>query len=155
MMRRSKLYTYGFLIASLFFLASCGEKPMFDQVYNFNNSTWTKEDTVKFVVPVSDTLTNHDFILSLRTTKEYLYSNLWIYVMVTAPDGSTSKMAQKFPLANPDGSWIGRVTGTLVESRLRFDSKAFPVKGDYVFMLTNATQEEEIPYVMDIGLRIE
>lgn len=136
-------------------LQSCSDGAYYDQVHNFEDKSWDKSDTAIFKVDVQDSLTNHDFILSLRTTTGYLYSDLWVYIMVTAPDNTTSKVAQKIPLARPDGSWIGRVSGTLVESRLRFDSKVFPINGEYVFMITNATQEESIPYVMDIGLRIE
>ncbi|RYM35802.1 hypothetical protein ERX46_02060 [Brumimicrobium glaciale] len=137
------------------FLQSCGEQPYFDQVHNFDDKSWDKKDTAIFIVDVQDSLTNHDFIISLRTTTDYMYSNLWIYVWVTAPDGSTSKVAQKIPMARPDGSWVGRVSGSLVESRLRFDSKPFPIKGEYVFKMVNATQEKSITDVMDIGLRIE
>jgi gliding motility-associated lipoprotein GldH len=137
------------------FLQSCGDKAFFDQVHSFDDNAWDKRDTAVFKVEVQDSVINHDFILSLRTSTDYLYNDLWVYIMVTAPDGTTSKVAQKIPLARPDGSWIGRVSGTLVESRLRFDSKPFPINGEYVFKITNATQEESISDVADIGLRIE
>ena len=153
-MKAIRLSSFLFL-AVLFALQSCNEKTIFDQVYDFKDNTWTKADTVSFALNVEDTITKHEFIISLRTTKSYLYNNLWMYILVTAPDGSTSKMAQEIPLAHPDGSWTGRVSGTLVESRVRFDSKAFPIPGDYVFKFVNATQEDEIPYISDIGLRIE
>lgn len=136
-------------------MQSCSDNALYDQVYDFKGNTWSKADTAVFTVEVTDTLTNYDFILSLRTTKEYLFSNLWIYIMVTAPDESTSKVAQKIPLANPDGSWVGKISGSLVESRLRFDSKSFPIKGEYIFKITNATQDEAIDEIVDIGLRIE
>lgn len=136
-------------------LQSCGEKPYFDEVYSFDDTSWDKIDTATFKVEVQDSLRIHDFVLSLRTSKEYMFSNMWVYISVTAPDGSTSKVAQKIPMAAPDGSWLGKVSGALVESRLRFDSKPFPLKGEYVFRIMNATQDESIPHVMDIGLRIE
>lgn len=135
-------------------IQSCKDNTLFDDIHNFKGGTWAKGDTAVFKVDVQDTL-NHDFILSLRTTTQYEYSNLWIYVMVTAPDSTTSKVAEKIPLAYPDGSWIGRVSGSLVESRLRFDSKSFPIKGEYIFKITNATQQDEITDIQDIGLRIE
>lgn len=150
-----KIFSFIIILGFLFVLQSCGEQPYFEEVYSFDDKSWDKKDTAVYVVDVQDTVMTHDFILSLRTSTDYLYSDLWIYIMVTAPDGSTSKVAQKIPMARPDGSWIGNVSGTLVESRLRFDSKPFPLKGEYVFKLMNATQEKSIPHVMDIGLRIE
>jgi|SRR5690554_4873708 len=149
-------WTYFILgIVMIASLQSCNDGAFYDQVYSFDDQSWDKKDTAFFRVDVQDTVTNRDFILSMRTTKDYLYSDLWVYIMITSPDKTTSKVAQKIPLAHPDGSWIGRVSGTLVESRLRFDSKPFPIKGEYIFMITNATQEESIPHVVDIGLRIE
>lgn len=155
MKRAVRLFSFITGIVMLTFLQSCGDKAFYDQVQSFDDKSWDKKDTAVFKVDVQDSILNRDFILSLRTSTDYLYSDLWVYIMVTAPDGTTSKVAQKIPLARPDGSWIGRVSGTLVESRLRFDSKPFPIKGEYVFMIANATQEESIPNVLDIGLRIE
>ena len=155
MKRAIKLISLTAVLGMLTFLQSCGDDAFYDQVHSFDKNTWGKADTAIFKVDVQDSVINRDFILSLRTTTEYLYSDLWVYIMVTAPDGTTSKVAQKIPLARPDGSWIGRVSGTLVESRLRFDSKPFPIIGEYVFKVCNATQEDLIPYVADIGLRIE
>ncbi len=140
------------LIGVLF--QSCKDNTLFDDVHDFENGTWSKKDTAVFKINVQDTI-NHDFILTVRTTTQYAYSNLWIYIMVTAPDSTTSKVAEKIPLAYPDGSWIGRVSGSLVESRFRFDSKPFPIKGEYIFKITNATQQEEIENIQDIGLRID
>lgn len=136
-------------------LTSCGDKAIYDQTYSFDDKSWDKGDTAVFKVDIQDTLQIYDFMLTLRTTKNYLYSNLWIYVEVDAPDGTTSKVAEKLPLANPDGSWIGRVSGTLIENKIRFDSKHFPLKGEYVFKITNATQDESISEILDVGLRIE
>lgn len=150
-----KKFLFVFLIGASLVLQSCNNNVLYDKSHSFKNTTWTKGDTAIFKVEVQDTISKYDFILSLRTTKEYLYSDLWTYIFITAPDGTTSKVAQKIPLAHPDGSWTGRVSGTLVESSLRFDSRNFPLKGEYIFKLSNATQEEEIPFVEDIGLRIE
>lgn len=155
MKKTSRLISFIGGVSLLLLFQSCGDNAYFDNVYDFENQAWSKGDTAVFEVDVQDSVKIHDFILSLRTTKEYQYNNLWVYIMITAPDGTTSKVAQEIPLARPNGAWIGKVSGTLVESRLRFDSKPFPIKGKYVFKVVNATQEETIDEVLDIGLRIE
>lgn len=136
-------------------LSSCGEQAYYDDVYSFDDESWKKMDTARFEVPVDDTSNRFQFSLSLRTTTEYEFSNLWVYIMSTAPDGSTSKVAQKLPLARHDGSWIGTVSGTVVQTEVKFAAKHFPLKGDYTFELVNATQQESIENVLDIGLRIK
>lgn len=154
MKRTHNYFSFLILLGIVVLFQSCNNNAVFDNTYNFKNATWSKNDTAVFKVNIQDTLT-HDFILTLRTTTEYSYSNLWIYIMVTAPDSTTSKVAEKIPLAHPDGSWIGRVSGSLVESRIRFDSRPFPIKGEYIFKISNATQQKEITDIEDISLRIE
>lgn len=153
---KKNLSSFSFLILLTVALLSqsCKDNTLFDDIHDFDNGTWSKKDTAIFKVDVQDTL-QHDFILTVRTTTQYEYSNLWLYIMVTAPDSTTSKVAEKIPLADRDGSWLGRVSGSLVENRFRFDSRSFPIKGTYIFKLSNATQQEEIAEVEDISLRIE
>lgn len=143
------------LTTTLIVLSSCGEQAYYDDVYSFEDEQWDKTDTAVFKVPVEDTTYRFKFSISLRTTTEYAYSNLWVYILSTAPDGSTSKVAQKLPLARPDGSWIGNESGTVVQTEVSFAAKHFPLKGDYKFELLNATQQESLDHVLDIGLRIK
>jgi len=144
-----------FFLSGIFIIQGCSETAFYDDTYSFDDLEWNKGDTAVFTIDVNDTISHYDFLLTLRTTTEYQYSNLWVYIYSTAPDESTSKIAQKVPLARPDGSWMGRKSGTVVESRLRFDSNTFPLKGEYSFKIVNATRKETISNVLDIGLRIE
>lgn len=64
-------------------------------------------------------------------------------------------MAQRIDIANPDGSWKGRVSGSVVENRLHYKTNAFPLEGQYVFQIIQAVEEAEIKDVLDIGMRIE
>tara|TARA_B100000508_G_scaffold137355_1_gene131628 strand:+ start:153047 stop:153520 length:474 start_codon:yes stop_codon:yes gene_type:complete len=152
--RNNVFLTLGLLVLTIA-LNSCGEKAYYDDVHSFDDESWDKSDTASFSVSVDDTTNLFQFNLSLRTTTEYEFSNLWVYVLSTAPDGTTSKVAQKLPLARPDGSWIGNVSGTVVQTEVKFAAKHFPLKGDYQFDLINATQQESVDHVLDVGLRIK
>lgn len=155
-MRKSRTLTYlSLALFSLLFMTSCGDQAYYDKAYSFENNNWSETDTAHFEVDVDDTVQPFNFVLTLRTTTQYQYSNIWVYVISEAPDSTKSKVAQRIPLARPDGSWIGRVSGTIVESKLRFDSKTFPMKGKYTFDIVNATQQESIEEVLDISLRVE
>jgi gliding motility-associated lipoprotein GldH len=136
-------------------LTSCGEQAYFDEAYSFEDNSWSETDTAHFEIDVNDTIQPFNFIITLRTSTQYQFSNIWVYVIAEAPDSTKSKVAQRIPLARPDGSWIGRVSGTIVESRLKFDSKPFPIKGEYSFDIVNATQQERLDEVLDISLRVE
>lgn len=155
-MRKNRTITYLSLAFILMLaLTSCGEQAYFDEAYSFEENSWSETDTAHFEIDVADTIQSFNFIMTLRTSTQYEYSNIWVYVISEAPDGTKSKVAQRIPLARPDGSWIGRVSGTIVESRLKFDSKPFPMKGIYSFDIANATQQESLDEVLDISLRVE
>ena len=155
-MRKNRVIVYlSLALVSILGLTSCGEQAYFDEAYSFKNSSWSETDTAHFEIDVDDTIQPFNFIMTLRTSTKYQYSNIWVYVISKAPDGSKSKVAQRIPLARPDGSWIGRVSGTIVESRLKFDSKPFPIKGKYTFDIVNATQQKELDEVLDISLKVE
>jgi gliding motility-associated lipoprotein GldH len=144
-----------FFCASILALfSSCGDAAYFEAVHNFDDTRWDKTDTAFFEIEVDETKGNYEFSLSLRTTTAFNYSNLWVYIESTAPDGTTSKVAQQLPLARPDGSWIGNVSGTVVQTEVKFAAKAFPLEGHYTFKLMNATQQAYIDHVLDIGLTI-
>jgi len=154
--RKNKTLAYlSLALVSLLVLTSCGEQAYYDEAYSFEDNNWSETDTAHFEIDVDDTIHPYNFVLTLRTTTQYQYSNIWVYIISEAPDSTRSKVAQRIPLARPDGSWIGRVSGTIVESKLRFDSKTFPMKGKYTFDIVNATQQENLEEVLDVSLRVE
>lgn len=152
MIKRSNFFL--FIVLTGLILSSCSDDAMFDQVESFENKTWTQEEEIVFEVDVEDTVQAFDFEITLRTTTDYAYSNLWVYISSKAPDDVTSKVAQRINTARPDGSWIGKASGTIVESKLIYRTQSFPFKGKYIFTIEQATQEENIKNVLDLGMRI-
>ncbi len=135
-------------------ISACSNDTLFDQVEVFDENSWKQGEQVVFEVEVEDTLRPFDFEITLRTTTDYRYSNLWVYIYSKAPDGVTSKVAQRINIARPDGSWIGKASGTIIENKLIYRTQAFPFKGKYTFTIEQATQQNVISEVLDIGLRV-
>lgn len=144
---------FGLVILVVF--SSCSEQVFFNQTHDFKQSKWTDQDTAVFVVDVDNTAINYNFLLTLRVSKKYKYSNLWVKVITIAPDGSESVLAQRIDVANADGSWKGLVSGSVVENRLHYKTNAFPLVGEYTFKLIQAVEQPVIDEVLDIGMRIE
>lgn len=152
-MKRKTIKYVLFWLLPLSFM-SCGEQAYFDSAYSFDDKTWYESDTAVFQVDVMDTLQEYDFVLTLRNTTDYKYSNIWVNIATTAPDQTTSVIAQRINLAAADGSWLGRVSGTVVENRLHYRTNSFPLKGLYEFKINQAVQQDVINEVLDISLRI-
>jgi gliding motility-associated lipoprotein GldH len=153
--KKNNIFIICFVAVLAAVFSSCSDQSFFDQTYDFKNTVWSEKDTATFIVDVENTEINYNFFLTLRTTKNYKFSNLWVKVIVKAPDDSKSVMAQRIDIANPDGSWKGRVSGSVVENRLHYKTNAFPLEGQYVFQIIQAVEEAEIKDVLDIGMRIE
>ncbi|MGB0932709.1 MAG: gliding motility lipoprotein GldH [Lishizhenia sp.] len=141
------------LILGLFF-TSCGERPLYTEVFSFEDKVWTEKDTASFEVNITDTTTQYQSTLYLRTTTDYLYNNLWVYVDITAPDSITSRVAYPITVAQADGRWVGDKSGTIVNNKLTFGATAFPMKGKYTYKISKAVNQKQIENVLDIGLTI-
>ena len=58
-------------------------------------------------------------------------------------------------ITNPDGSWAGKKTGTVVETQLVFNRRKLPKKGTYYFTLEQGITMESLGEVLDIGLKVD
>ena len=146
--RRSKAV----VLLSLAFLISCESAPTFEKSYVFENKEWKQDVKPSFIVDIKDPSKEYDFVLTLRTTTEYKYSNLWIYMNTKTPNGEKAREPFEIKITNPDGSWIGKKTGTIVENSLNFKRRKLPLKGKYTFILEQGITESKIDQVLDIGL---
>ena len=151
-MKKLSLYI---LISSVLILVSCGEQPLFEKVYSFENHVWEQDVKPVYDVEVNDETKAYNFTLSLRTTTDFKYSNLWVFMKTESPDGLIAREPIEILITNPDGSWIGNKTGSIVETPLYFKSMILPMKGKYTFTLEQGITESEVKEVLDLGFRVE
>jgi gliding motility-associated lipoprotein GldH len=135
-------------------LFSCQESPTFEKTYAFENNHWEQKVKPQFVVDIQDTTKSYNFTLTLRTTTDYKYSNLWVYMSTKTPDGKKAREPFEIKVANPDGSWAGKKTGTIVEHTLNFNQRKMPLKGSYTFVVEQGVTNQSIDEVLDIGLLV-
>lgn len=135
-------------------LSSCDDKPYYDKTYAFEGKVWNQRNMPKFVVPIKNTNQLYDFILTIRTTTDYKFSNIWVFLNTTTPKGIKAREPFQIRMANDDGTWIGSKTGTIVENKLLFKRRKFPDKGYFKFVVEHGITEKNIHEVLDIGLRV-
>lgn len=147
-----------FVLSSLFgmlLLVSCSEAPFYEKVVSFKDSSWTLAQKPKFEVVIEDTTILYDFVVTLRTTTDYKYSNIWFFWTTKTPNGESVREPFELKTNNPDGSWIGKNSGTIVENQLHFRQRKMTPKGKYTFTLEQAVTDSKLDEVLDIGLKIE
>lgn len=138
-------------------LASCDGSIYYDESRSVNEHGWLPQDTLTFDVDVDDTVHLFNFLVEVRNSVEYPYSNTFLFINTTFPDGSVAYDTMECPLADPEGRWLGKRTGRYVDARyrLRGGSARFPMTGHYRFAVTNGMRDSAISGIKDVGLRVE
>jgi gliding motility-associated lipoprotein GldH len=143
------------LAISLFLLASCGKDAMYDNTKRIPRGVWNKEETVRFEVPVTDTVHPYRFYLNVRHSTDYRYSNVYFFINTVFPDGKKARDTVECILAQPDGKWIGKgISGTRDNQILLRVGLRFPMKGTYLFEFEQAMREDTLNGISDVGLRL-
>ncbi|TNF47470.1 MAG: gliding motility lipoprotein GldH [Bacteroidetes bacterium] len=144
-----------FLLVSAVSLTSCDEAPVYEKVYSFEDKNWDQQQKLNFKVDIKDIDQEYDFIITLRTTTDYNYNNLWIFLNTITPSGQKAREPFEIKVTNPDGSWAGIKTGTVVEFPLKFKSRKLPEEGVYTFVIEQGITATEITEVLDLGFRVD
>jgi len=142
-------------VVLVIFLFSCDDASFYTKSYSFNNNTWERSVKPKFIVEIKDTKHLYDFIVTLRTSTSYKYNNLWIFLNTTPPNGLSVREPFEIKTCYPDGSWIGKKTGSIVEHTLIFKRRKVPSRGKYKFVLEQGITEKLIDEVVDISFEVK
>ena len=138
-----------------FLLAACGTDAYYDKSFTFAGHKWEQKVKPSFVVDFKDTSKLYDFVLTLRTTEDYKYSNIWIFLNSKPPVGESVREPYEIKTTYPDGNWIGKKTGSLVEHQLISKRRKLPFKGKYTFTVEQGITQKSVDEIMDISFRVE
>ena len=144
-----------FMFFGVLVLSACGEAPFYEKAYSFENREWKQDVKLKYEVDFQNIEKEYDFTLSLRTSTDYKYNNIWVFMKTETPDGTTAREPFELKITNPDGSWIGEKSGSIVTTSLYFKRRKMPVKGKYTFTLEQGITDSKIDEGHDLTLFIE
>ena len=136
---------------------SCGNKNViFDESVIIPNASWDNQELPYFDVEVEDTLSAYSFYLNIRHLENYRYSNFYMFLHTTFPNGSQTHDTVEIVLAYPDGRWVGSGTGSMRNNNILLnDNLYFPLKGNYRFEIEQAMREPVLEGVTDVGICFE
>ena len=142
-------------MVALLMLAGCMPASVYEKSHVFKNNVWKQQVKPEFNVDIKDTSKAYSFVFTLRTTTEYKFSNLWVYLNTTTPTGEKAREPYEIKVTNAEGSWLGKKTGTVVETSISFKNRKLPQKGRYHFVLEQGITERFVDEVLDISLLVE
>ena len=137
------------------FFASCGNGSYNERTI-LPNAEWAQENRVSFDIAVSDSTCGYVFGLDVRHLENYRYSNLFVFLHTTFPNGNITHDTIECTLAMPDGRWIGKSSGSMRDLHIPLnESLRFPLCGNYHFEIEQAMREPVLKGITDIGIFIE
>jgi gliding motility-associated lipoprotein GldH len=144
------------LLLCVLFFSSCDNKRVFEQNQAIPENGWAESNIVKYNVDIKDPSTPTNFYINVRNADGYPYNNLFLFIKTTFPNGKMSNDTLECVLADEKGKWLGSGVGDLYDNQIPFKKNVrFPLAGIYTFEIEQGMRSENIPLIMDVGLRIE
>jgi gliding motility-associated lipoprotein GldH len=153
-----KKHNTKFLIVLLtaFGFYACDRDKIYESNVTIPQHGWHRSEQVRFEVDITDTVTLCNVYVNVRNNNDYKYMELWLFIDVHSPLGTVERDTTKIMLADYRGKWLGHGLGSKFDTRLEFRKNVrFPVPGTYTFRYEQATRDEPLTGIEDVGLRIE
>lgn len=127
------------------------------------SARWEQNHPVVFSLVAPDTIKTYQWYIVLRNNEEYPFSNLHLISSLEQPNGTVLVDTLTYQMAFPNGEWMGKNSGSLVENKLWYlEDYKFPLSGTYTLSLRQAMRRagnvsplEALEGITDIGYSIE
>jgi gliding motility-associated lipoprotein GldH len=151
-----------FLLGGVLFIA-CNNNAVFSDYKTMPNAKWGKNEKVSFTFQEPDTTSLHNLYVHIRNNNQYPFSNLFLIVNMSFPNGNNITDTLEYEMAKPNGEWLGKGFASIKESKLWYkENISFPVSGDYTIDIQHAMRKngvvegvDTLEGVTDVGFEIE
>ena len=144
------------LLLSILSLISCDTARVFEQNTRIPDGVWERENIVVFDLMVEDTISSYNLYINVRNANLYPMSNLYLFITTTAPSGHTIRDTVEVILADEKGKWLGSGLGDIWDLQQPYKQNIrFAQSGQYTFQYEQGMRAERLPFVLDVGLRVE
>lgn len=136
--------------------ASCDKDVVFSKYEKLPEEGWRTENKLSYEVDIADGNALNNVFLTVRHADSYPYSNLFVFVTTTYPDGKMSVDTCELILANKKGEWQGDGAGDIWDNKIPLKKNVrFPQTGKYKFTFEQGMRSNPLPLIMDFGMIIE
>ncbi len=150
---RSSILIAGIMLAVI--TLSCDRNTLFSENYRIDDRQWSMYDPARYTCTIGDTVSTFNIDLSVRTSTDYPYRNMYLFIVTTFPSGTTVTDTLQAMITNERGMWLGRGAGDLRELTIPYKSNVFfPEEGEYYFTIIHGMRDTILKGVYDMGIRI-
>lgn len=157
MKKRFEVYRLRFtVVAILFLFIACDSNRIFEKNIDIPDYSWDVKNKISFDVNIDDTVSQHNLYVNVRHTSQYKYANFYLFIVIKFPNGKFAKDTFGCVLSDQNGKWKGDGMGDIWDNQILWKPNVkFPLKGKYTFEYEQAMRTEQVPFIMDVGLRVE
>ena len=149
-------YILLFFVTLMFVFNACQNNGVYENYVEIPGHKWHKEHVASFEVEISDSLQMHNIYVNIRNTGKYPFSNLWLFVKQTDPDGKLIEDKFECHLADDTGDWFGSGFGDIFDLQVLYKpSVVFTRPGTYLFEIRQGMRGDFLPGIVNVGLRVE
>jgi gliding motility-associated lipoprotein GldH len=143
-------------VVACLLLSACNKNVLYTEYRKFDNEQWFAKDKAVFEVDIKDNTSLNNVSLMIRHADAYPYSNMFLFLETTYPDGKTVVDTMEVIMANSKGEWLGSGAGDIFDLKVPIKRNVkFPLTGKYKFSFQQAMRTDPLPLVMDFGFEIE
>jgi gliding motility-associated lipoprotein GldH len=155
MLAMRKYITVSCVMLCLAFM-SCNKNVVFSEYTKIPEEGWKTANKLSYTVDITDNKPYHNVFLTVRHADSYPFSNLFVFLTTTYPDGKKSVDTLECILANKKGEWQGDGAGDLWDNKIPLKQNLmFPQAGKYTFTFEQGMRQDPLPLIMDFGMVIE
>jgi len=137
-------------------LPACNTNRFFSQTHRIPDGNWKTTEKVIFSVNISDTSKRYSLYINIRNDVNYPFANIFMFLDTRFPDGRIARDTVECQLADYDGRWLGKGSGSIRYNRFLFQKGIrFRQNGPYTFTFEQAMRSGELNGIRDVGLEIE
>lgn len=153
---------YLFFVLAITLLTSCNSNVVISEYRSLNGASWNRDEVLKFSFSEVDTIHAYDMFINVRNDNTFPYSNLFLITSLTTPEGEVLQDTLEYNMALPDGTWLGKGSGSLKENKLWYkENIVFPNSGVYTLEVSHAMRKNgnvqgviSLEGITDVGLEI-
>lgn len=147
---------YCFVFFAIIIFASCDSKRVFEENKEIPDGIWNRSNMVSLETQITDINQAYNVYINIRNAGTYQFNNVFIFFTTHFPNGKMSKDTVECVIADQTGKWLGSGLGDIWDNQILFKKNVrFPIAGKYNFDFEQGMRDDNLPFIMDVGMRIE
>lgn len=143
-------------------VVSCNDNLIHSEYKSVDGAIWDKEDSMEFSFSEIDSLQEYNVFINVRNDGKFPYSNLFLIASLNTPGGKVIQDTLEYTMALPDGTWLGKGSGSIKENKLWYkENIVFPASGVYTLEVSHAMRKNGsvsgvigLEGITDVGIEI-